>query len=118
MPHAPLPSMLQALLALTTAQPCQSSASEVGWNWRVPPNEASGPWRDVFRSRDPEAEGWNRTPGHPGVVALRERLLEQNCIRGLEVLSPRGANYSSRAARAFRRDGFVVVEDSSWSRTL
>ena len=55
----------------------------------------------------------NRSPKRrvyddPGVEALRAHLREHNGIRGLEICDP---SEVKRAARIFRRDGFVVVRD-------
>ena len=55
----------------------------------------------------------NRSPNRrvyddPGVEALRAHLRAHNGIRGLEICDPTEVK---RAARIFRRDGFVVVRD-------
>ncbi len=53
--------------------------------------------------------GWNDRPkDDPTVVALREHLLANNGIKGLEILAP---DEVEQAVRLFRRDGFVVVGD-------
>eukprot|EP00438_Fugacium_kawagutii_P013226 Skav201212 [mRNA] locus=scaffold651:196853:197077:+ [translate_table: standard] len=53
-------------------------AGSVAWNVRVPPNEATGPWR--FKERDPFVEGWRRDPADERVEALRQQLLQKNCM--------------------------------------
>ena len=55
----------------------------------------------------------NRSPTRrvyddPSVEALRSHLHAHNGIRGLEICDPTEVK---RAARIFRRDGFVVVRD-------
>ena len=60
----------------------------------------SGPLNDL---------GWvNVDPNAPDLVELREYLLANNGIKGLEILSP---DQVERAVHIFYRDGFVVVRD-------
>jgi len=56
---------------------------------------------------DPRAPR-RRVYDDPQVVALREHLCAHNGLRGLEIVAP---DEVARAARIFRRDGFVVVRD-------
>lgn len=58
---------------------------------------------------DPFCSGWKRVYDDPNVVALRERLREENGIRGLQIVSP---DEVGRAAELLHRDGFVVVRDA------
>ena len=87
--------------------------TSVGWDERAPPNEtvdADGnpaPPKRGFGVADPHAPG-RRVPDDPDVVRLRRHLRAHNGIRGLEICAPAEVD---RAARIFRRDGFVVVRD-------
>lgn len=57
----------------------------------------------------PHDLGWaEHSPDDPEVVELREHLLENNGIHGLERFQPHEID---RAVEVFRRDGFVVVEN-------
>jgi len=87
--------------------------NSIGWDERTPPNETvdedgnpafSNPGFGVADPRAPARRAYD----DPGVVELRRRLKGSNGIRGLEILNPDEVN---RAARIFRRDGFVVVRD-------
>ena len=90
-------------------------ATPVGWCASTPANEVvdeEGRFRscsDERRGRimDPRSPG-RRVYDDPEVVALREHLRERNGIDGLEICDP---GEVERAARIFRRDGFVVVRD-------
>ncbi|CAE7200371.1 unnamed protein product [Symbiodinium sp. CCMP2592] len=85
--------------------------SEVAWNLRVPANEPSGPWRSVFKERDPAVEGWLRSPADPRVRALRQHLESENCMSGLPEFSPSSAEFNvSRALESFQTNGFVVLD--------
>jgi len=54
--------------------------------------------------------GWReRDRDAPDLVASRKHLIDNNGIRGLEILRP---DEIDRAVRIFRRDGFVVVADA------
>ncbi len=85
---------------------------DVGWDANTPPNEvvdeygvpAQGPG---FGEPDPRAPS-RRVYDDPEVRALREHLRANNGIRGLEICTP---DEVERAARIYRRDGFVVVRD-------
>ena len=85
----------------------------VGWDAHTPVNEtvdAEGnpsPSQAGFGVPDPRAPR-ERIHDHPDVERLRKRLKLHNGIHGLEILSP---DEVERAARIFRRDGFVVVRD-------
>ena len=62
------------------------------------------------------ALGWRHPDTHnydsPNVIAARQLLQERNGITGLETVSPvTQADYATRAAELFHRDGFVVVTD-------
>ena len=87
--------------------------SNVGWDVHTPPNETVDergkpfPIERGFGLPDPNAPG-RRVFDDPEVVALRAYLREHNGLRGLEICSPEEVD---RAARIFRRDGFVVVKD-------
>ena len=85
----------------------------LGWDQCTPPNETvdedgnpafSSPGFGVADPRAPALRAYD----DPGVVELRQRLQRSNGIRGLEILNP---DEVKRAARIFRRDGFVVVRD-------
>ncbi len=85
----------------------------VGWDARTPPNESVD--ADGQPSGDPQGFGVpdprapsRRAPDDPDVQRLRAYLRQHNGIRGLEICAPVEAE---RAARIFRRDGFVVVRD-------
>ena len=53
--------------------------------------------------------GWATKPkDDPSVLALREQLIANNGIKGLDVVSPSDIE---QAVTLFRRDGFVVVAD-------
>ncbi len=53
--------------------------------------------------------GWvNRNPLDEKITLLRQRLEQDNGIRGLEILNP---DEVERAKRVFYRDGFVVISD-------
>eukprot|EP00439_Symbiodinium_sp_Y106_P083890 s171_g24.t1 len=87
--------------------------SEVAWNLRVPANEPSGPWRSVFKERDPAVEGWLRSPADPRVGALRQHLESENCMSGLPAFSPSSAEFNvSRALESFQINGFVVLDNA------
>jgi hypothetical protein len=87
--------------------------TDVGWDERTPPNETVDddgnpfPADRGFGVPDPRAPK-RRAYHDPEVEALRAYLHEHNGLRGLEICSP---NEVERAARIFRRDGFVVVRD-------
>src|SRR5436190_24169613 len=112
------------------------AASRQGWHASVPPNgfanrpkapttsntNALGlatPEADVeiettpehrnLVAGDPSCAGWTRAYDDPGVVGLRERLIRENGLPGLEILDPSEVD---RAAALFHRDGFVVVRDA------
>ena len=85
----------------------------IGWDAATPPNETvdedgkpslSNPGFGVADPRAPR----RRVYDDPEVVTLRNHLRERNGIVGLEVVGPEEIQ---RAARIFRRDGFVVVRD-------
>ena len=85
----------------------------VGWDPATLPNEVvdedGTPLRvKGFGEPDPRVPA-RRAPDDPGVVALREHLKANNGIRGLEICTP---DEVERAARIYRRDGFVVVRDA------
>lgn len=85
----------------------------VGWDARTPPNEsvdAEGqPSRNPqgFGVPDPRAPS-RRSSDDPDVQRLRAYLRQHNGVHGLEICAPEEVE---RAARIFRRDGFVVVRD-------
>jgi ectoine hydroxylase-related dioxygenase (phytanoyl-CoA dioxygenase family) len=85
----------------------------IGWDEHTPPNETvdedGNPARAApgFGIADPRAPK-RRVYDDSEVVALRAHLRAHNGIRGLEIVDP---NDTKRAARIFRRDGFVVVRD-------
>lgn len=85
----------------------------VGWDACTPVNEtvdAEGnpsPGQAGFGVPDPRAPR-ERVYDHPDVERLRTRLKRHNGIHGIEILAP---DEVERAARIFRRDGFVVVRD-------
>ena len=87
--------------------------TRVGWDARTPPNETVD--ADGKSSRDPKGFGVpdprapsHRTPDDPDVHRLRAYLRKHSGIHGLEICAPEEVE---RAARIFRRDGFVVVRD-------
>ncbi len=85
----------------------------IGWDALTPPNETvdddgnPAPSNPGFAVPDPRAPR-RRAYDDPDVVALREHLRQHNGIHGLEIVDPGDVE---RAARIFRRDGFVVVRD-------
>ena len=85
----------------------------IGWDAATPPNETvdddGNPslTNPGFGVPDPRAPR-RRVYDDPDVVALRDHLRQHNGIRGLEIVDPADVE---RAARIFRRDGFVVVRD-------
>ena len=90
--------------------------TSVGWDDNAAPNEVVDedgvPTRysatgELFGEPDPRAPPRRRFDDAE-VCALRERLRASNGIRGLEICAP---DEVRRAARLFRRDGFVVVRD-------
>ena len=62
----------------------------------------TGGWHDMSTAT---RDHWRTDPK---VMALREHLLANNGIKGLDILSPGDVE---RAVTLFRRDGFVVVAD-------
>lgn len=85
----------------------------IGWDAATLPNEVvdddGSPLRvDGFGEPDPRVPA-RRVPDAPDVQALREHLRANNGIRGLEICTPEDVE---RAARIYRRDGFVVVRDA------
>lgn len=87
--------------------------TDIGWDAHALPNETVDdegnpfPMDRGFGVPDPRAPK-QRIYDDPEVTALREYLREHNGIRGLEICAPTEVD---RAARIFRRDGFVVVRD-------
>ena len=87
--------------------------TQVGWDENTPPNEtvdADGnlfPENRGFGVSDPNSPN-RRVYDDPDVEALRARLRQHNGIRGFEICAPTEVK---KAARIFRRDGFVVVKD-------
>lgn len=87
--------------------------TEVGWCEMTPVNETVDEDGKVitenrgFGADDPRSPG-RRVYDDPEVCALREKLRQQNGIRGLEICGP---DEIERAARIFHRDGFVVIRD-------
>ena len=84
----------------------------VGWDAMTPPNEVVDEYGHPaqgsgFGEPDPRAPT-RRVYDAPEVRALREYLRTNNGFRGLEICSP---DEITRAARIYRRDGFVVVRD-------
>ena len=63
-------------------------------------------WRGQFKHDSPE------------VVELRETLRTEAGVTGLEQVSPSEPDFAERAARIFRRDGYVVVTDTLTSGQL
>ena len=108
--------------------------TDAGWNANVPPNGfinrpktianndnpgglstteseieiETTPEHMNLVSGDPSCTSWTRAYDDPGVSALREKLRQNNGIRGLELVSP---DDPARAAELFHRDGFVAVRD-------
>ena len=91
-----------------------------GWDDATPPNETvdddgnpslTNPGFGVADPRAPRRRAYD----DPQVVALRDRLRRRNGIYGLEIVDPAEVE---RAARIFRRDGFVVVRDLLDTRQL
>ena len=85
----------------------------IGWDPATLPNEVvdddGTPLRVAgFGEPDPRVPA-RRVPDAPDVQALREHLRANNGIRGLEICTP---DEVERAARIYRRDGFVVVRDA------
>ena len=86
----------------------------VGWDENTPPNETLDQYGNLLASnRGVVPVPDNRSPKRrvyddSSVEALRAHLHEHNGIRGLEICDP---SEVERAARIFRRDGFVVVRD-------
>ncbi|MDE0038359.1 MAG: phytanoyl-CoA dioxygenase family protein [Gammaproteobacteria bacterium] len=85
----------------------------IGWDPATLPNEVVDdegiPLRQKgFGEPDPRTPA-HRVPDDPEVQALREHLRANNGIPGLEVCTPDEVH---RAARIYRRDGFVVVRDA------
>jgi hypothetical protein len=57
--------------------------------------------------------GWrNIQHDSPDVVELRERLIAEGGIRGLELLDPSIPDCAQRAAKLFHRDGFVLIRNA------
>ena len=84
----------------------------VGWDAAVPPNEVVDEYgvpahAPGFGEPDPRAPR-RRVYDDAEVLALRDHLRANNGIRGLEICAP---GEVERAARIYRRDGFVVVRD-------
>ena len=85
----------------------------VGWDELTAPNETVdddgklNPDEPGFAVPDPRAPA-RRAWDDPGVRELREHLRRENGLRGVEICAP---DELERAARIFRRDGFVVVRD-------
>ena len=92
----------------------------IGWDAATPPNETvdddgnPSPADPGFGVEDPRAPR-RRVYDDPDVVALRNHLRQHNGIYGLEIVNP---HEGKRAARIFRRDGFVVVRDLLDARQL
>ena len=92
----------------------------IGWDAATPPNETvdddgnPSPADPGFGVEDPRAPR-RRVYDDPDVVALRNHLRQHNGIYGLEIVNPHEVK---RAARIFRRDGFVVVRDLLDARQL
>ncbi len=55
-----------------------------------------------------DSTSWIEKSGTPAVIKLRERLEDQNGVKGLEILEPDAVEH---AVKLFRRDGFVVIGD-------
>ena len=67
--------------------------------WGAPPLGELG-WRGEVKADSAE------------VVALRETLVAEAGIQGLEIVDPAQPDFAQRAARLFHRDGFVLVKDA------
>ena len=85
----------------------------IGWDPATLPNEVVDDHGTPLRERgfgesDPRTPA-QRDPNDPDVQALRDHLRVNNGIRGLEICTP---DEVERAARIYRRDGFVVVRDA------
>jgi len=108
----------------------------VGWNSVVPPNgfhnrandpadsndnalglatpvgevdiETTPEHRNLV-SGDPGCSDWTRSYDDPNVIRLRQHLIANNGIPGLELVE---AGDVERATRLFHRDGFVAVADA------
>ena len=85
----------------------------IGWDPATLPNEVvddeGTPLRQTgFGEPDPRTPA-RRVPDDPDVEALRDHLRANNGIRSLEICNP---DEVKRAARIYRRDGFVVVRDA------
>ena len=86
----------------------------VGWDENTPPNETLDQYGNLLASnRGVVPIPDNRSPirrvyDDPGVETLRAHLRDHNGIRGIEICD---SSEVERAARIFRRDGFVVVRD-------
>ena len=61
-----------------------------------------------FVEHDPATAGWTRRRDDPNVLARRMHLEAHAGIQGLEICRP---DELQRAARLFRRDGFVPIAD-------
>jgi len=86
----------------------------VGWDAHTPVNETvdedgnpSSGRRPGFGVPDLRAPS-ERVYDHPDVERLRDHRRRNNGIQGIEICDP---DEVERAARIFRRDGFVVVRD-------
>ena len=105
--------MTESLAADDLAQLAVHGETHVGWDKHTPPNETVDdrgnpfPIERGFGLPDPRAPT-HRVYDDPEVMALRAYLREHSGIRGLEICAP---DEVARAARIFRRDGFVVVRD-------
>ena len=92
----------------------------VGWDEHTPINETvdeegnpSFGRRPGFGVPDPRAPS-QRVYDHPDVERLRAHLKRNNGIQGIEICDP---DEVERAARIFRRDGFVVSGTCSTKNT-
>ena len=94
--------------------------TDIGWDAAALPNETVDDVGNPFPSdpgfgvADPRAPK-RRAYDDPDVVALREHLKRHNGVFGLEIVAP---NDVAKAARIFRRDGYVVVRDVLNEREL
>ena len=84
----------------------------IGWDENIPPNETVDENGNLkpgggFSQHDPNSPS-RRVYDDPEVVALREKLRQNNGICGLDICEPHDLE---RITRIFRRDGFVVVRD-------
>ena len=85
----------------------------IGWDPATLPNEVVDDdgvplLVEGFGEPDPRVPA-RRSPDAADVQALREHLRANNGIRGLEICTP---DEVERAARIYRRDGFVVVAEA------